>query len=588
MSYATIKVNDKVMKVKKDVPLGVSFLEANIIHYENSFKFNRARGALSFEWWSPEVIYVEGYGPVNHYLMKTKDGLSIKIEDRKIQRMLISLVKPYLKVGFQNKRIFRSKLGWSILWYLMKRSMPHPEIPEQVKETNAPRQITIESEVVVIGSGIGGLSAAIGAREAGAEVVVLEGDSLLGGHLSYDYSIVENFNKPGYEIIRDLLLEAERLNIKILKNTALTAILDDAWIGIQFDEPNGNPILIRAKSIVIASGAREVLTVFGNNDLPGIILGSSALKLLNVYKINVGKNITVIGSNNWAARIALQLSNKGFKTTLISTSNEIDEFYLKQIESSEIKHMKGYRVIEALGTNRVKKVRISNGKETLTLDTDMLVLASLRSPAIEIPSQMGIPLAFHIKLGGFLPLHGWGGETIFNNVFIAGELGGIIDELPLMFLSKAAGINAAIASGHKEFEKYEENIAEGKSRLSSKNYYALEALVKSFEKNEVLNLNYESDVLQNTEHKMSFLCPCIDVTTEDIKTAIKERNWTEMEKIKRYSGLGTGRCQGKYCSLASVLYISSITGSLPIKVGLFRLRPPLIPISFSVLGSFEQ
>ena len=590
MNDIFIKVNNQEIKTQENLPLGIALYKAGITYYENSFKFNRPRGALSFEWWSPERIYVEDYGPVNHYLMKTKDGLSIKIEKRTLQRLFMEIASPYLKVGFQHNRFFRSKIGWSIAWKLMKHSLPNPQIPERIKDIKNLSPIIIETDVIVIGSGIGGLSAALGASSVGAKVVVLEGDDILGGHLGYDHVLIEKLNKSGSEIIQDLLQEAERFKINIIKGTALTAILDDAWIGIQFNEPSGIPVLVKSKSVVIASGAREILTIFGNNDLPGIILGSSALKLLNVYKASIGRNISVIGSSNWAARIAIQFSMQGFNTTLISTTDNISEFYAKQIINYGVRHIKGYRIIEAIGTNHVTGIRITNDKDNFNIDTDAIILASMRSPAIELPGQIGIPLGFHIKLGGFVPIHGWSGETVIHNVFVAGELGGIIDESALIPLSKAAGLNAAFASGIKISEKYLETfVDEGKHMLSSDNHSALEELVKSFEHNEILNVSGDNtEVLQNTLHKRSFLCPCMDITTDDIKNMIKKLGWFDMEKIKRYSGLGTGRCQGKYCSLASTLYISAISNVDPIQVGMFKLRPPATPISLSVIGGFEQ
>ncbi|MEM3833111.1 MAG: FAD-dependent oxidoreductase [Thermoprotei archaeon] len=590
MSDVSIKVNNKIMKVQENVPLGVALHKAGITYYESSFKFNRPRGSLSFEWWSPERIYVEGYGPVNHYLMKTKNGLSIKIEKKRLQKLFMEVMSPYLKVGFQHNRFFRNKVSWSVTWKLMKHFLPNPRMPERIKDIKNLNPIIIETDVIVIGSGIGGLSAALSARSLGAKVVILEGDNILGGHLGYDHAIIEKLNKTGSEIIQDLLQEAERSKINIIKGTALTAILDDAWIGIQFDEPSGTPVLVKSKSIVIASGAREILTIFGNNDLPGIILGSSALKLLNVYKTSIGRNISVIGSNNWAARIALQFSMQGLNTTLISTTDNISEFYKKQITSSGVRYIKGYRVLEAVGTKHVTGIRITNSKDTFNIDADAVILASMRSPAIELPSQMGVPLGFHIKLGGFVPIHGWSGETIIHNVFIAGELGGVIDEPALIPFSKAAGLNAAFVSGIKVSEKYLETfIDEGKHMLSPEHYSALEELVKSFEHNEILSVNgSDTDVLQNTLHKRSFLCPCIDITTDDVKNVIKKFGWFDMEKIKRYSGLGTGKCQGKYCSLASTLYISTISNVNPIQVGMFKLRPPTTPIPLSVIGGFEQ
>ncbi len=589
MNGASIKINNKIVKIDENIPLGVALYKSGVTYFETSFKFNRPRGALSFEWWSPERVYVDGYGPVNHYLMKTKNGLSIKIEKRVFQRLFMNIISPYLKVGFQHGKFFRSKIGWSLTWKFMKSSLPYSKIPENIIEYEVPKPITIDVDVVVIGSGVSGLSAAVAAKTAGANVVVLEGDDIVGGHLAYDFASIEKINRSGSDLVQNLLRDVERNKINIINGTALTAVLDDALIGVQFNEPTGKPVLVRSKSIVIASGAREVLTVFGNNDLPGIILGSSALKLVNVYKVNIGKRVSIIGSNNWAARIALQLSQKT-DVTLIDTQNKISEFYKKLIANSGVRHIIGYRVIRAMGSKRVTGIHVSNNKESFNIDTEAVILASVRSPAIEIPGQMGVPLGFHTKMGGFVPIHGWGGETAIKNVFITGEVGGVIDEAALIPLSKAVGLNAAYMSGIKVSERDIENyINEGKSLLNPDNNTALEELVRSFERGEVLNVNNDDmGVLQNTEDKKSFLCPCVDITTHDIKNVIENLGWTDIEKIKRYSGLGTGRCQGKYCYLASVLYISQVSNTSPSQVGLFKMRPPVIPIPFSVIGGFEQ
>lgn len=590
MNDVLIKVNNKMIKTNENIPLGIALYKAGFTYFEPSFKFNRPRGPLSFEWWSPERIYVNDYGPVNHYLMRTKNGLSIKIEEKSLQRFFMNLLSPYLKVGFQHNRFFRSKIGWSMTWKIMKKSLPLFQIPERIVEHGVSKPIVIETDVIVIGSGVSGLSAALAAKNAGADVIVLEGDEIIGGHLRYDMSLIERINITGFELIQSLLRDIEKNKINIIRNTALTAILDDALVGVQFNEPTGVPVLVKSKSIIIASGAREVLTVFGNNDLPGIILGSSALKIVNFYKMSIGRHISVIGSNDWAARIAIQLSSQGIDVTLIDTYNGVSEFYKKLISNSGVRHIVGYKVLEAIGRKHVSGIRISNGKESFNIDSDAVILASLRSPAIEIPGQMMIPIGFHIKMGGFVPIHGWGGETIIKNVFIVGEAGGIMNEAAIIPFSKAAGLNAAYISGakvsHEEIEKY---INEGKSILNASNDRTLEELVKSFENNETLNVNdNDYGILQNVDHKRSFLCPCVDITTHDIENVVNTLGWTDMEKIKRYSGLGTGRCQGKYCSLSSILYISKISNTTPIQVGLFRMRPPTVPIPFSVIGGFEQ
>ncbi|MGC9020511.1 MAG: FAD-dependent oxidoreductase [Candidatus Methanodesulfokora sp.] len=554
---ASIKVNDKPLNVKDGLPLGVSLYEAGIYSYEGSFKLGRPRGPMSFEWWSPERVYVEGYGPVSHSLMKCSDGLKIRVGSGGIKRPFIEAVSPFLKAGFQHGYFFRSKIGWKITWSFMKRTLPHPEIPDKVERKDLPNPMEVETDVLVVGGGISGLSAAISAGKTGAKVVLLDGNEEIGGHLFYD------------ERLRNLEKEAEKSGVKIMRGTALAAVFEDAFFATQFREPDATPILIRAKSIVIATGAREVLSVFGNNDLPGVMLGTSALKLMKLYGVKPGRRGIVMGSNKWAVEIARLLSSSGIDITLVHD---------KEVNAEGIKTVKA-RVLEALGREKVRGVKLDDGS---TLEADFIALANVRAPSIEIAAQLGVKIGFHMKLGGFVPLHGWAGETSVNGVFIAGEAGGVDEEEALIHFSRAAGISAAKHAGFSAPDA-EEEIAEG--RRVSKN---MEDVVEGYKKGELCVFDDDLGLLQNPDHNRSFLCPCLDVTTSDVKRIVKELGWTKMEKIKRYSGLGTGRCQGKYCLLSSVIYVSKIGKVRPVDVGTFRIRPPSVPIQLGVLGGMDR
>lgn len=555
---ASIKVNDKPINVKDGLPLGVSLYEAGIYSYEGSFKLGRPRGPISFEWWSPERVYVEGYGPVSHSLMKCSDGLKIRVRSGGIKRPFIEAVSPLLKVGFQHGYFFRSRVGWRVTWSFMKRTLPHPEIPDEVEKKEFPSPLEIETDVLVVGGGVSGLSAAISAGKTGAKVVLLEGNDEFGGHLFYD------------ERIKDLVKEAEKSGVKMVKGTALAAVLEDALVATQFNEPDAKPILVSTKSIVLATGAREVLPVFGNNDLPGIMLGTSALRLVKLYGVKPGRKGVVIGSSKWAVEIAKLLSSSGIDITLVHD---------REVEKTDgIKTIKA-RVTEAFGKDRVRGVRLDDGS---TLEADFIALANIRAPNIDIATQFGVKIGFHMRLGGFVPLHGWRGETSVDGVFIAGEAGGVDEEEALIHLSRAAGLSAAEHAGFSA-PGIEDEISEG--RKISKN---MEELVNGYKSGDLCIFDDDMGLLQNPDHKRSFLCPCLDVTTSDVKRIVKELGWIKMEKIKRYSGLGTGRCQGKYCLLSSVIYTSKIGNVKPVEVGIFRMRPPSVPIQLEVLGGMDR
>lgn len=74
-------------------------------------------------------------------------------------------------------------------------------------------------------------------------------------------------------------------------------------------------------------------------------------------------------------------------------------------------------------------------------------------------------------------------------------------------------------------------------------------------------------------HKI-MVCRCEDVTLQDLTNALA-RGYRNIEELKRYTGLGTGPCQGKECMRQCALLIASRTDTPPHKIRPFTTRPPL-------------
>ena len=82
----------------------------------------------------------------------------------------------------------------------------------------------------------------------------------------------------------------------------------------------------------------------------------------------------------------------------------------------------------------------------------------------------------------------------------------------------------------------------------------------------------------------SVLCTCEDVTLDDVRHAI-DKGYRDIESIKRYTGFGTGVCQGKTCLSAIARVLAERTGASPGAVLPFTPRPPLHPVEMSLLAS---
>ena len=82
------------------------------------------------------------------------------------------------------------------------------------------------------------------------------------------------------------------------------------------------------------------------------------------------------------------------------------------------------------------------------------------------------------------------------------------------------------------------------------------------------------------------LCRCEDVTLEEFREAYRE-GFNEFESLKRYTGVGTGFCQGKGCLSESALELAQLRGVPPREVRPTNIRPPAEPLTFAELAALD-
>lgn len=83
-----------------------------------------------------------------------------------------------------------------------------------------------------------------------------------------------------------------------------------------------------------------------------------------------------------------------------------------------------------------------------------------------------------------------------------------------------------------------------------------------------------------------FICRCEDVTVEEFRKAFSD-GFTEMESLKRFTGVGTGFCQGKGCLCEAIEELARLRGVDPSELPLTNIRPPVEPMTFGELASLE-
>jgi len=188
-------------------------------------------------------------------------------------------------------------------------------------------------DVLVIGSGPAGISAALEAAKKNIDVILLEQDSIVGGNSlsEKDFDSVLLYN------------QLKSSGIRIMSRTTAFGVYDNTVVGAlervtdhlpQPSEklPRQRFWTIRGRHIILASGALERHAAFNNNDIPGVMTVNASKHYLNRYGVLTGKNIVIATNNDSVYKTANELHEAGSKITILDSRKEINFELPKEID----------------------------------------------------------------------------------------------------------------------------------------------------------------------------------------------------------------------------------------------------------------
>lgn len=236
-----------------------------------------------------------------------------------------------------------------------------------------------EYELIIIGGGVAGMSAAMGAKQNGVKnILILEREDRLGG--TVNLCIHNGFGKKvlgtkitGPEYVDYLKTDLNTLNIECLLSTMVLRINHENVV--TFVNPEEGMQKVKGSAIIIATGSREKYTGrvnIINSKITGVYAIGTAQQFVNIHGYLPGKDIVIVGSNEIALIIARRLIVEGAHIkAIVEEENEvtcksreikniIDTFNIPVITSSEI--------TDLIGKDRIEKIKISGVN---TQDDDM-------------------------------------------------------------------------------------------------------------------------------------------------------------------------------------------------------------------------
>ena len=320
-----------------------------------------------------------------------------------------------------------------------------------------------QTEILVIGGGPAGLSAACAAAELGASVLLCERDYLPGGQLvkqthKFFGSEKQYAGERGIHIGNLLIEKAKHHpNIEILTEATVLGIYEDGIVTVFY---HGKHMKIRPSKIILATGASEKFLEFPGNDLPGIYGAGAVQTLMNVAGVKPAERVLMVGAGNIGLIVSYQLMQAGVEVAgIIEAAPKIGGYlvHATKIRRAGVPIRTGYTIEKAYGTDALEGVVIvqvdsqfqpvPGTEETIPCDT--LCLAVGLAPLTELCWQAGCDMAFIRELSGHIPLTDENLETSVPGVYAAGDVSGIEEASSAMVEGRLAGCAAAESLGYE-------------------------------------------------------------------------------------------------------------------------------------------
>jgi NADPH-dependent 2,4-dienoyl-CoA reductase/sulfur reductase-like enzyme/Fe-S-cluster-containing hydrogenase component 2 len=278
-----------------------------------------------------------------------------------------------------------------------------PLLPSQDEVLCQAERRTIRTDILIVGGGPSGLSAAYELGRMGFQVVVADDKEKLGGKLILQthkfFGSQEDCHAGvrGIEIATVLESKLKKLpNVTILKNAPVVAIFKDRKAGVY--QNYISYLLIEFTALVVATGAREKNILFPGNDLPGIYGAGAFQTLINRDRVMAAKKILVIGSGNVGLITAYHALQAGIQVAgIVEISGKINGY---RVHADKIRRLGvpihlNATILRAEGTDRVLRAIIAQVDDRLAAipgtavayEVDSILIAAGLAPCDEFLSQ---------------------------------------------------------------------------------------------------------------------------------------------------------------------------------------------------------
>jgi methylglutamate dehydrogenase subunit C len=541
-----------------------------------SFKYHRPRGIVAAGVDEPNALVELGTGArLEPNTLATQvelyDGLVASSQNRwpslRFDLMALnSLLAPILPAGFYYKTFMWPASFWEPVYERLIRRSAGLGRAARAPDPDAYEHGHLHCDVLVVGAGPAGLAAALAAGASGARVLLADERPHLGGTLAFERRTVGDEEAADWigSTARSLAALSE---VRILRRTcvfgyydhnvlgALERVADPSFAGAEH-APRQRFWTIRARQVVLATGALERPLVFADNDRPGIMLASAVRAYLNGYGVVPGRRIVVATNNDDAYRTALDAHAVGIEVAAVVDCRADSGPLADRARCAGIPVRAGTVVSRACGGREVRAVELAtlDGTALGRLECDLVAMSGGWNPTLHLSSQSGARPGWSEALATFVPGVPCQAERS------AGAARGVFDLAGCLADGLRAGAEAAAAGGFPAADLPPPPPAEDELPEAALQplWWVRGGRGKAF-------VDFQNDV-----------------TAADLRLAVRE-GYVAAEHAKRYTTLGMATDQGKIANVNGLAILAEARGDPIPEVGVTTFRPPYAPVA---IGSF--
>ena len=455
----------------------------------------------------------------------------------------------------------------------------------------------IAVDVLIVGAGPAGLSAAIEAADAGADVLVLDENERVGGQIYRQLppEITASTSLGDQTKARSLFQAVEsRRNIKVLCRTTAWGTRGPTTLAISTDDRVDD---VNGRCLIVCTGAYDRPVPFPGWTLPGVISAGAALTLLKGQRILPGRNVLLVGAGPIQLVLATYLVQGGAHLAgVLEASTRWALYrrfprllgqwallregveYLVGLRRAGVRVRYGHTILRAEGEDRVRQAVVCRVDEQWkpvpgsekALEVDAVICGFGFVPATELTALLGCDHQYSPWTGGWIAKHNRNMETSVPNVWVAGETTGVAGAVVAAEEGRLAGIAAAHRLGYLSESAAEVRSRKPRSRLAGL-YRFRRAIDEVYRPREGLLDLLTPDTV---------VCRCEDVTARGVSDALVNGARRTAE-VKTRTRAGMGPCQGRMCATSLAAMVGRYCATSAEEAGQSRVRPPIKPVPLS-------